>query len=42
MGYCYITGKKNPVNGHWTFTRCDGRSNKCSQDGGVIRFGLVR
>jgi len=34
MGYCYTTGEK--VNGRWKFLKCDGRSNKCAQDGGVI------
>ena len=34
MGYCYTTGKK--VKGRWTFLKCDGRSNKCAQDGGVV------
>jgi len=31
MGYCYMTGKK--VNGRWKFLKCDGRSDKCAQDG---------
>lgn len=34
MGYCWTTGKK--VNGRWKFLKCDGRSNKCAQDGGVV------
>jgi hypothetical protein len=34
MGYCYPTGKK--VNGRWKFLKCDGRSNKCAQDGGPV------
>ena len=34
MGYCYTTGNKK--NGHWKFLKCDGRSNKCAQDGGVV------
>lgn len=34
MGYCYTTGEK--VNGRWKFLKCDGRSDKCAQDGGVV------
>ena len=34
MGYCYTTGVKE--NGRWKFLKCDGRSNKCAQDGDVV------
>lgn len=34
MGYCYTTGGK--INGRWKFLKCDGRSNKCAQDGDVV------
>ena len=34
LGYCYTTGVK--VNGEWEFLKCDGRSSKCAQDGGVV------
>ena len=34
MGYCYTTGQKE--NGRWKFLKCDGRSNRCAQDGGVV------
>ena len=34
MGYCYTSGHK--IRGRWRFIKCDGRSNKCAQDGGIV------